>query len=277
MVQDTLNLQRLEPGANMIIRRFVDKAGNEAMDTVWVYMKEAKAIEIQVINPVTEINKEKVDEWYSDPTHTYNKKKPYAISFVKEDEEPNVIGVGFKVDIALPSVSPTGGLATLDDIVKNGRIPVDDQGNIVGASTKSIDVEEYVNDHCTEDFKQDYRKNGLNIPLYNVTYKLHLWVYSTTANYVNDFNIEYELNDQEVVSEAGTVAMVVDWIADKDGAVKAKNGHQLGTSAYITKLFSKSIAVNRCDYQTKKAGHRTVKKEDTTTTFGYKRYTQKKK
>jgi hypothetical protein len=277
MVQDTLNLQRLEPGANMIIRRFVDKAGNEAMDTVWVYMKEAKAIEIQVINPVTEINKEKVDEWYSDPTHTYNKKKPYAISFVKEDEEPDVIGVGFKVDIALPSVSPTGGLATLDDIVKNGRIPVDDQGNIVGASTKSIDVEEYVNDHCTEDFKQDYRKNGINIPLYNVTYKLHLWVYSTTANYVNDFNIEYELNDQEVVSEAGTVAMVVDWIADKDGAVKAKNGHQLGTSAYITKLFSKSIAVNRCDYQTKKAGHRTVKKEDTTTTFGYKRYTQKKK
>jgi len=276
MVQDTLNLQRLEPGANMIIRRFVDKAGNEAMDTVWVYMKEAKAIEIQVINPVTEINKEKVDEWYSDPTHTYNKKKPYAISFVKEDEEPNVIGIGFKVDIALPSVSPTGGLATLDDIVKNGRIPVDDQGNIVGASTKSIDVEEYVNDHCTEDFKQDYRKNGLNIPLYNVTYKLHLWVYSTTANYVNDYNIEYELNDQEVVSEAGTVGMVVDWIADKDGGVKAKNGHQLGTSAYITKLFSKSIAVNRCDYQTKKAGHRTVKKEDTTTTFGYKRYSEKR-
>ena len=108
---------------------------------------------------------------------------------------PDVIGVGFKVDIVLPSVSPTGSLATLDDIVKNGQIPVDDKGNIVGASTKGIPVDQYVEEHCTEEFQKDYQKYGLNIPLYDVTYNLHLWVYTNAANYVNDFNIEFTLND----------------------------------------------------------------------------------
>lgn len=271
-VQDTLNLQRLEKGVNYIIRRYVDKAGNVTADTVTVLMKEAKDIDIEIINPVTKINKDKVDEYYSEG-HKYKKDNPTKIKFVdpKNDTLPDVIGVGFKVDIVLPSVSPTGALATLDDIVKNGMIPVDDNGNIVGASTKGIPVDKYVEEHCTDEFKQDYHKNGLNIPLYDVKYNLHLWVYTTTANYVNDFNVELTLNDEAKTTSAGTVQMVIDWLADKDGHVKAKNGHALGTGAYITKLWSKSTAKHRCDYKEQKKGDRTVKKDDTMKTFGYKR------
>lgn len=274
--QDTLNLQRLEKGVNNVIRRYVDKAGNVAADTVMVIMKEAKDIDIELVHPVTMVDQDKVDEYYSNG-HKYNDKKPYDVKFVdpKNDTIPDVIGVGFKVDIVLPSVSPTGSLATLDDIVKNGQIPVDDRGNIVGASTKGIPVDQYVEEHCTEEFQKEYKKNGLNIPLYDVTYNLHLWVYTNTANYVNDFNIEFTLNDEAKTTSAGTVQMVIDWLSDRDGNVKAKNSHSLGTGAYLTKLFSKSVAKHRCDYKDQKKGDRTVKKDDTMKVFGYKRPTNK--
>ena len=274
--QDTLNLQRLEKGVNNVIRRYVDKAGNVAADTVMVIMKEAKDIDIELVHPVTMVDQDKVDEYYSDG-HKYNDKKPYDVKFVdpKNDRIPDVIGVGFKVDIVLPSVSPTGSLATLDDIVKNGQIPVDDKGNIVGASTKGIPVDQYVEEHCTEEFQKEYKKNGLNIPLYDVTYNLHLWVYTNNANYVNDFNIEFTLNDEAKTTSAGTVQMVIDWLSDRDGNVKAKNHHSLGTGAYITKLFSKSVAKHRCDYKDQKKGDRTVKKDETMKVFGYKRPTNK--
>lgn len=268
--QDTLTLQRLEKGLNTIIRRYVDKAGNVSADTVMVFMNEAKDIAIEIVNPVTEVNQDKVDSFYSEG-NKYDPKKPYTVSTLKGDDKPDPVGIGFKVDIVLPSVNPTGGLATLDDIVKNGMIPVDDKGNIVGASTKGIPVDDFVEQHCTDEFKKDYKKNGLRIPLYDVKYQLHLWIYTNTANYVNDFNVEYTLNDEDEVTSAGTVTMVLDWLTDKDGNVKAKNGHALGTSAYLTKLFSKSIAKHRCDYKEQKKGDKTVKKEEDFTTFGYKR------
>ena len=269
-VQDTLTLQRIEKGVNYVIRRYVDKAGNVSADTVMIIMKEAKDIAIEVVNPVTHLNQDKIDSFYSEG-NKYDKKNPYTITTLKGDDKPDPVGVGFKVDIVLPSVSPTGGLASLDDIVKNGQIPVDDNGNIVGASTHGIPVDQYVEEHCTEEFQKDYQKHGLNIPLYDVKYTLHLWIYTTQANYVNDFNVEYTLNDEDEVTAAGTVEMVVDWITDKDGHVKAKNGHGLGTGAYITKLYSKSIAKHRCDYKGQKKGDKTVKKEEDFTTFGYKR------
>lgn len=276
IVQDTLNLQRLEKGVNYVIRRYVDKAGNVSADTVMVIMNEAKDIDIELVHPVTMIDQDKVDEYYSSG-HKYNDKKPYDVKFVdpKNDTLPDVIGVGFKVNIVLPSVSPTGSLATLDDIVKNGQIPVDDKGNIVGASTKGIPVDQYVEEHCTEEFQNDYKKHGLNIPLYDVKYNLHLWVYTNAANYVNDFNIEFTLNDEAKTTTAGTVQMVIDWLADKDGHVKAKNDHGLGTGAYLVQLYSKSIAKHRCDYKEQRKGDKTVKKDETMKTFGFKRPNKK--
>lgn len=276
IVQDTLNLQRLEKGVNYVIRRYVDKAGNVSADTVKVIMKEAKDIDIELVHPVTMVDQDKVDEYYSSG-HKYNDKKPYDVKFVdpKNDTIPDVIGVGFKVDIVLPSVSPTGSLATLDDITKNGQIPVDDKGNIVGASTKGIPVDQYVEEHCSEEFQKDYQKHGLNIPLYDVKYNLHLWVYTNAANYVNDFNIEITLNDEAKTTSAGTVQMVIDWLADTDGTVKAKNKHALGTGAYLTKLYSKSIAKHRCDYKEQRKGDKIVKKDETMKIFGFKRPTKK--
>lgn len=270
--QDTLNLQRLEKGVNWIIRRYVDKAGNVSADTVMVLMNEAKDIDITIIHPVTEIDQDKVDEYY-DNGNKYDPKKPYKVTMVnpKDDSLPETIGIGFKIDIALPSVSATGNVSTLSDIIKNDKIPVDDKGNVVGASNLSIPVEEYINENCTDDFRQDYHKNGTNIPLYNVKYNLHLWIYTSNANYVNDFEINYDIDSKTEANAASIANFVIDWVPDKDGNVKAKNGHALGTGAYITKLFSKSVAKHRCDYKEQKKGDKTVKKEDNMKTFGYKR------
>lgn len=271
-VQDTLTLQRLEKGINYIIRRYVDKAGNEAADTVWVIMKEAKDIDITIIHPVTEINKDKVDEFYS-TGEKYDPKKPYKVTMVnpKDDSLPETIGVGFKIDIALPSVSATGNVSTLSDIIKNDKIPVDDKGNVVGASNLSIPVEEYINENCTDDFRQDYHKNGTNIPLYNVKYNLHLWIYTSNANYVNDFEINYDIDSKTEANEASIANFVIDWIPEKDGNVKAKNQHSLGTGAYLVKLYSKSTAIYRCGFKNQKAGDKITKKEYNLKSFGYKR------
>lgn len=271
-VQDTLTLQRLEKGVNYIIRRYVDKAGNASADTVWVMMKEAKAIDINLIHPVNEIDQDKVDEFYSNG-EKYDPKKPYKVTMVnpKDDSLPETIGVGFKIDIALPSVSATGNVSTLSDIIKNDKIPVDDKGNVVGASNLSIPVEEYINENCTDDFRQDYHKNGTNIPLYNVKYNLHLWIYTSNANYVNDFEINYDIDSKTEANEASIANFVIDWIPEKDGNVKAKNQHSLGTGAYLVKLYSKSTAIYRCGFKNQKAGDKITKKEYNLKSFGYKR------
>ena len=270
--QDTLTLQRLEKGVNYIIRRYVDKAGNVAADTVTVLMNEAKDIDIEIINPVTKVDQDKVDEYYSEG-HKYNDKKPFDVKFVdpKNDTIPDVIGVGFKVDIVLPSVSPIGNISNLSDIVKNDKVPVDDKGNVVGASNLNIPVEEYINENCTDDFKQDYHKNGVNIPLYNVKYNLHLWIYTSNANYVNDFEISYDIDAKTKANNAGIANFVIDWIPEKDGNIKAKNQHSLGTGAYLVKLYSKSTAIYRCGFKNQKAGDKITKKEYNLKSFGYKR------
>lgn len=272
-VQDTLTLQRLEKGVNYVIRRYVDKAGNEADDTVWVIMKEAKDIDITIIHPVTEINKDKVDEFFTSTGEKYDPKKPYKVTMVnpKDDSLPETIGIGFKIDIALPSVSATGNVSTLSDIIKNDKIPVDYKGNVVGASNLSIPVEKYINENCTDDFRQDYHKNGPNIPLYNVKYKLHLWIYTSNANYVNDFEINYDIDSKTEANAASIANFVIDWIPEKDGNVKAKNQHSLGTGAYLVKLYSKSTAIYRCGFKNQKAGDKITKKEYNLKSFGYKR------
>ena len=268
--QDTLNLQRLEKGVNYVIRRYVDKAGNVSADTVFVMMNEAKDIDITIINPVTEIDQDKVDSFYSEG-NKYNPKQPYTITTLKGDEKPNPVGIGFKVDIALPSVNPTGNISLLSDIAKNGKIPVDNNGEVVGASNITVDVDDFINEHCTDEFKQDYNKNGLDIPLYNVTYELNLWIYTSNAHYVNDFTIKHTVDAKTEANSVGLVDMVIDWIPDKDGNVKAANKHSIGTGAYLVKLYSKSTSIHRCDFRNQKKGEKIVKKEYDLKSFGYKR------
>ena len=289
IAQDTLNIERLEKGANFIVRCYMDKATNNACDTVAVFMENAKDIDVALVNPVTEISKEKVDEYYSDSKNKYNPNKPYTVAPVapeKYGEKIDVIGPAVKIDIALPHISPTGGLATLDDMIHpgiNGSEPgilVDEHGNLKSGTSTGADgsytipVDKYMNDYCTDDFKKDYMKYGADkASLWDVKLNLHLWIYDNTSHYVNDFVVKYNLDtkNSKMVNEAGMLKLVLDMIPDTDGYVKSKNHKAIGTGAYLTKLEVTSINTLKCSLPGQDKGSKVKKSEYELVTFGYKR------
>lgn len=288
VIQDTLNLERLlNDGHNFIERKYIDKAGNVGVTRIVVMKEKNKDLDIDLVRPVTRIDQDKVDEYYANGNE-YNPKKPFEVKFVdpNSDEVPEVVGVGMKITLALPNVNSNGGLPTIDDMVENGKgIPVDNNGNLVescnGVGCTFIDPEEYINDHCTEDFKKEVKSKGMDkVSIWDVKYDMHLWIYNTTSSYVNDYKVSYDLNDTKFVDDAGVLRFILDLIPAKDGHLKSANNKNLATGAYITKFEVVNTNTARCaNYQKingqntnkKEKGEKVKKKEYDLKTFGYKR------
>lgn len=288
VIQDTLNLERLlNDGHNFIERKYIDKAGNVGVAKIVVMKEKNKDLDIDLVRPVTRIDQDKVDEYYANG-NKYNPKKPFEVKFVdpNSDEVPEAVGVGMKITLALPNVNSNGGLPTIDDMVENGKgIPVDNNGNLVescnGVGCTFIDPEEYINDHCTEDFKKEVKSKGMDkVSIWDVKYDMHLWIYNTTSSYVNDYKVSYDLNDTKFVDDAGVLRFILDLIPAKDGHLKSANNKNLATGAYITKFEVVNTNTARCaNYQKingqntnkKEKGEKVKKKEYDLKTFGYKR------
>ncbi|PWJ71834.1 MULTISPECIES: cadherin repeat domain-containing protein [unclassified Fibrobacter] len=142
VVQDTLTLQGLKKGFQWIKREYRDKAGNTAVDSVAVQVKDAKSMEIEVVEAVTEMNVEKVEEYYA--SNPPKKGETFAVSVAnpstgKEVEAltggsygqedgtfktpyPGVEGNGhlgptLAMEVRLPVVNDVAGLATFDDLI----------------------------------------------------------------------------------------------------------------------------------------------------------------
>ncbi len=275
--QDTLTLQGLEKGPNVIVRFYRDKAGNEASDTVLVIMKDSKEIDIAVEQPVTIIDKDKVDEYYA--SNPPKKGETFAVSIRNpstEEEVETLIGGDFKttegsgkepypgvkgsshlgptlsLDINVPTVSGVGGLATLDDLIlSNGRIS--NMG--IGIDTAQLDEKakaDYV-EYTVEEFVSEFCEDGTKVPtdvsqfnLYDSKVSIKIWVYSSLGNFVNYFSFEQELNDPSYANEAGMLQMFFEMKPDKDGQVHAENGKMLATGAYIYKVEAKLRNKLRC-------------------------------
>lgn len=290
--QDTLTLQGLKAEKiNPIVRCYQDKANNQTCDTVMVYAKGAKEIEIKIAHPVTEIGKDRVDSFYNEGGK-YNPKKPIQIiaQDASEDKLPEPVGVGIKIGLALPILNQNGGMPTADDIVQtidgvtgividgNGNVVTDAIAEIRDNSTKIISVDNYIENYCTDQYKEEVRKNGIEkVPFYDMKYSMHVWIFNNNANYVNDFNFEYTIDENQKVDASGMLNLMVDWLAAKDGYVKAKNDKNLGTGAYLVKMEAKSISTAKCtlNADTKK-GTKIKKTEYDLTSFGYKRPITKK-
>lgn len=285
--QDTLTLQGLKAEKiNPIVRCYQDKANNQTCDTVMVYAKGAKEIEIKIAHPVTEIDKDRVDSFYNEGGK-YNPKNPIQIiaQDASEDKLPEPVGVGIKIGLALPILNQNGGMPTADDIVQtidgvtgividgNGNVVTDAIAEIRDNSTKIISVDNYIENYCTDQYKEEVRKNGIEkVPFYDMKYSMHVWIFNNNANYVNDFNFEYTIDENQKVDASGMLNLMVDWLAAKDGYVKAANGKAIATGAYLTKLEAKSISTAKCtlNADTKK-GTKIKKTEYDLTSFGYKR------
>ena len=196
--QDTLTLQGLEKGANVIVRFYRDKAGNEASDTVSVYMKDSKDVDIAVVKPVTKISKDDVDEYYA--INPPKKGQTFAVSIknpTTEEEVETLIGGSFKtkegsgkepypgasgsqhlgptlaMDIKLPVIVPgegsgvsqgsVSGMATLDDLVlPNGRIS--NMG--IGVDTAKLDekTKKEYKEYSVQEFVTKFCEDNTEIP-----------------------------------------------------------------------------------------------------------------
>ena len=312
-LQDTLNLQGLENGANPIVRFFIDKAGNIASDTVFVIMKGSKDVDIAVEKPVTIITADKVSEYYTEDNMPV-KNQTFAVSIANpstDEEKETQIGGSFKtkkgsgeqpypgkkakhlgptlgVDVKLPvytsgGVFHSGGLATLDDLLgKDGMIA---EKGLDADGGKKYTVDEYVDKFCTADFSATYQKNNKDLsglPLYNTKMKVKIWVFTTLGTFVDYYTFTQELNDPDYVNEAGLLKMYFELKPDKEGYVRTESGKLYATGAYIYKTEVELISDLNCTLPPIGADNNltmgSVRKtsDDLTKSFGYKRPDYKK-
>ena len=264
--QDSLTMQGLEKGLNPIVRFFRDKAGNEASDTVAVIMKDSKSVDISVVNPVTEMDKEKVEEYYAD--HAPKKGQTFAVSIknpTTEEEVETLIGGSFKtkkgsgkepypgkdtqhlgptlaMDIKLPVVYGVRGLATMDDLMtSDGMIPLE---GVDAKNSHKISAEEYVEKYCEDGTKVPTDFSQFN--LYDSKLSVKIWVYTSLGNFVDYFSFKQDLNDPTFTDDAGLLQMYFEQKPDKDGYVKADNGKQYATGAYVYKVEASLRSKLRC-------------------------------
>ncbi len=269
--QDTLTSQGLEKGLNAVVRFYRDKAGNETSDTVFIMMKNSKTIDIHPEQPVTLVNREKVEEYYAD--NPPKEGQTYAVSIMNPtsgDEKETLIGGKGKpkegsgetpyenvdspyhlgptlaLDIKLPVVRQTdenakmdgmntgivSGLATLDDLVNaDGRIPLD---GVDANDGEKPTVEEFVEKFCVDGFKvgSDLSK----VALYDSKIDIKIWVYTTLGGFVNYYHFAQELNDPDYVNPAGMTKLFFEMKPDKNGDVRTDDGRLLATGSYVYKV-----------------------------------------
>jgi hypothetical protein len=267
VVQDTLTLQGLSKGPNPIIRIYRDKAGNEASATVYVYMKDSKDVDISVEQPVTEISREKIEEYYA--INPPEKGETFAVSIrnpTTGEEVETLIGGDFKtkegsgkepypgasgskhlgptlaMDIKVPVIDAISGLATLDDLITpDGMIALERTNS---KKSHKITVEEYVEEFCEDGFKIGSDASKVN--LFDIKLNAKIWVYTSLGNFVDYFSFTQELNDPTFTDDAGLLEMYFEMKPDKDGFVRADNGKQYATGAFVYKVQANIRSKARC-------------------------------
>ncbi len=253
-LQKDLVTQGLTKGPNVIVRYYKDKAGNEAADTVFVIMKDAKDVDISVETPVTIITRDKVAEYYA--ANELKKGQTYAVTiynskFDKEVEtltggsykpkpgsgnEPypgleGHLGPTLAVDVKVPSINALGGLATLDDMMdENGMVLLED----VDAGKKAT-VDDYVKEYCSADFATSFNSDPARANLYKTTMEVKIWVFTSLGSFVDYFTFKQELDDPDYANDAGLLTLYFEQKPDKNGDVRTKDGRLYGTGAYVYK------------------------------------------
>ncbi len=281
--QDTLTTQGLEKGLNAIVRFYRDKAGNEASDTVFVYMKNGKNIEIAVEQPVTEITREKVEEYYSknepvegqtfavsimNPTSGQEYETQRGGKNIKDEADtkgsgdapyPGLeghLGPTLALDIKLPVVRQTNENAQMDGLSTgtiSGLATLDDIVNSEGLISldgvdanngEKLTVDEYVKEYCVDGFNVGSDLSREN--LYYTKANVKIWVYTTTGEFVNYYNFNQKLNDPDYTNEAGMTRLFFEMKPDANGDVRNDAGRLIGTGSYIYKVEVKIRSELKC-------------------------------
>ena len=318
IVQDTLNNQGLEKGVNAIVRFYMDKAGNVASDTVFVVMKNAKDVDIKVETPITTVTTKDVEEHYA--KNEPEKGQTFSVSVYSpklgkevetqvggefktkegsgDEPYPGVeghLGPTLSIETKLPVISAVTGLATLDDLIgKDGLVNLD---GVDAANSEKVSLDDYVLgftnakgeqvEYCTEEFREDYRaaKGDLSrLNMYTTTMSMKIWVYTSLGQFVDYFTFTQEMDDPDLVSDAGVLKLYFEQKPDKNGDLRTKEGRVYATGAYIYKTEVSLKTTLRCSLPpvndaSNAANRKNAKRkvtENMLKTFGYKRPSEDK-
>ena len=118
------------------------------------------------------------------------------------------------------------------------------------ANSRKVSVSEYVEQYCTDEFKQSMTSDYSKMNLYWTTLKVKIWVYTNTGEFTDYFSFDYDLNDPEYVNDAGLLKFFFELKPNEDGDVRTNEGHLYGTGAYIFKTEVKMSSKLRCDLPT---------------------------
>src|SRR5574344_1458092 len=165
IVQDTLTMQGLSNGLNIIIRAYRDKAGNEAADTAYVFLKNGKVIDVSVEDPLVTSDSKTIEKYASSKTTS---EEAFGVTVLNagtgEEEElltgstsgktsagsgkdpyeglSGHLGPTLVVTAQTPSINALGNSATLADRVEaNGLLSLDSGG---GWDRRMISVQVWV-------------------------------------------------------------------------------------------------------------------------------------
>ncbi len=300
-IQDSLTVEGLQPGEiNEIVRFYRDKAGNEASAVVYVMAKNTKDVDISVEKPVTNITKEDVDKYYA--TKKPENGQTFAVSIYNPQADKEIetqVGGSFKnkaakpgeevypgmtdhlgptlgIETKVPVINSVNGLATLDDLVGSDGLILLDAVDAVGS--KKVTVEEFVEEHCSADFKSDLGSDISKANIYDTKMSAKIWIYTSLGQFVDYFSFTQDLNDPSYASDAGVLTLYFEMKPDENGDLHTDNGRLYATGAYVYKTEFTMKSTLRCDLppfddatnvnkmnQTKKVT------EDLLKSFGYKR------
>lgn len=299
VVQDTLVTQGLQKGTFPIVRYYRDKAGNTDSAVVIVVVKNAKDVEISVEKPVTKIDDDRVAKYYG--KNPPKKNETFAVTLYNaadgvENEvliggdmktkagsgnEPypglkGHLGPTLTIDAKLPVVNSMRGLATLDDLVKDGVVAVE---GVDAKNSKKVSAEKYVEEYCTAEFAKSLPSDISKANLFKTTLHVDVWIYTNLGQFVDKISFSIDADDPKYVNDAGLLSMFLELKPDGDGFVRTKEGKLLATGAYVYKTEVNMRSTLSCDLppvsdkgnKASKKGARRKVSEELLKPFGYKR------
>ena len=303
VVQDTLVTQGLQKGTYPIVRYYRDKAGNTDSAVIFVVVKGVKDVEISVEKPVTIVDEDKVAKYYGKKAP--KKGETFAVSLYnyREDKETEVLiggdmktkkgskeepypglkghlGPTLVIDAKLPVVNEVRGLATLDDLVQDGVIPID---GVDAKDSKKMSVRAYAEKYCTAEFVASLESDISKASLYLTTMVVDVWVFTNLGQFVDKYTFSLELDDPDYVDDAGMLSMAMEIKPDVNGDLRTKSGKLLATGAYVYKTEVNLHSTLRCtlppvgDNAAGKMGSKRRVSEELLKPFGYKRPITNKK
>lgn len=289
--QDTLLYQGLNEGKNLIIRTYRDKAGNEASDTVIVLLRAGKLITVKVEDPLVAPDKKTVDKFVSASNSKEGTSYALSVKNAKTglEEETRAgskngvgegshkepyeglsekhLGVTLGISAQAPAIDETGTLSTLESIVENGYVALDSGG---GWDRTTTTVEDFVENYCSADFREEYRSSGNSVSLYSTVVKIRIWLFTSLGDFVDEYSFSQKITP-DYVDRTGGIRMYFELKPDGDGFLKNSDGRLLGSGAYIFKTEVKIRSELRCDLPDAKRGF--VRKDDDAilSKWGYRR------